>query len=291
MISAFKKISVAFIIAIQIFAVISVYAATPEATDLFYVNDYADVLSQETEDIILKRSTELYEKTGAQIVVLTVKSLDGKDISEFGLETARAWGIGTAGKDNGVLILLSTGDREVRIEVGYGLEGCINDAKAGRMIDTYATSRYRSGDYSFGTENLYNAVLNAVLQEYGLETIPGTPVYSDDIPLPDFKTGVGIVLLLIISLLFLWMFIWLLFLVGATLIYWVMRLVDNTKNTHHAEAFLPNLKICINPVKLAEILIFYRFRNRRWRSSGGSGSSRNRGGGGGFGGGGASRGF
>ncbi len=290
MMSDIKKISAAIIIAVQIFAAVLVYAAAPEPTDDFYVNDYAGVLSQETEDIILKQSTELYEKTGTQIVVLTVKTLDGKSIEEYSLETARAWGIGTAGKDNGVLILLATGDRKVRIEVGYGLEGCINDAKAGRMIDTYATSRYRRGDYSYGTETLYKAVLNAVRQEYGLETIPGAPVYSDDIPLPDFETGLFIVLMLLGTVVLLGTGIWLLVLAGAVLIYLVLRLTDKAKNTHRARDFLPDLKTCLNPFKVLFFLFFLGRRYGRRGSGNGRGPS-NHGRGGGFGGGGASRGF
>ncbi len=154
--------------------------AALQPTDRFYVNDYANVLSQQTKDAIYSTSKAMYNETGAQVVVLTVNSLDGKSIEDYGLETARAWKIGSAEKNNGILLLLSTGDRAVRIEVGYGLEGSINDAKAGRLIDEFAVPYYKDNDFSQGTENLYYAVMNIVRQEYGLEVLPDTPVYNEN---------------------------------------------------------------------------------------------------------------
>ncbi len=153
--------------------------AVLKPTEQFYVNDYADVLSQETEDAIFNASKELYDRTGAQVVVLTIASLDGKSIEDYGIETARSWKIGSANKNNGILILLSTGDREVRVEVGYGLEGCLNDAKAGRLIDEFAVPYYKDNNFAEGTQRLFYAVLNIVRQEYGLEVLPDTPVYDE----------------------------------------------------------------------------------------------------------------
>ena len=106
---------------------------------------------------------------GAQVVVLTVTTLDGNDITEYAMEIARAWGIGDKEEDNGVLILLSTGDREVRVEVGYGLEGCLPDGKAGRLTDTYAAPYYAQNDFATGTEQLFHAVMNVVCEEYSID--------------------------------------------------------------------------------------------------------------------------
>ena len=144
-------------------------AATPSPTAAFYVNDMAGVLSAEQEKSMVSAAEQLAKQTGAQVVVLTVTTLDGKDITEYALEIARAWGIGGKEKNNGVLILLSTGDREVRVEVGLGLEGCLPDGKTGRLIDTYAIPYYAQNDFGNGTEQLFHAVMNVVCEEYSID--------------------------------------------------------------------------------------------------------------------------
>ena len=99
----------------------SVFAAINPSKE-FFVNDYAEVLSEETKKCILDNSAALCEKTKAQIVVVTVKSLEGKDVSDYSLELFRNWGIGDKKLNNGLLVLLSTEDRKVKIDVGDGLE-------------------------------------------------------------------------------------------------------------------------------------------------------------------------
>ncbi len=140
-------------------------------TDAFYVNDYAGVLTESQEAGMIAAARDLASKTKAQVVVLTVKSLEGKPIEEYALEVARDWGIGDKKEDNGVLILLSTGDREIRIEVGLGLEGCLPDGKTGRLIDTNAIPYYAKDDFANGTEQLFYAVLNTVRAEYNLASV------------------------------------------------------------------------------------------------------------------------
>ena len=147
----------------------AVSAATPSPTAAFYVNDKAGVLSDAQEKSMVSAAEQLAKQTGAQVVVLTVTTLDGKDITEYALEIARAWGIGDKEKNNGVLILLSTGDREVRVEVGYGLEGCLPDGKTGRLIDDYAIPYYAQNDFATGTEQLFHAVMNVVCEEYSID--------------------------------------------------------------------------------------------------------------------------
>ena len=107
-------------------------------TDRFFVNDFADVISSEDEDRIYQAGVQLYEKTKAQVVAVTVPTLDGMDISDFGVQLGRQWGVGDKEKNNGVLLIFALEERRVRIEVGYGLEGALTDAKTGRLLDQYA---------------------------------------------------------------------------------------------------------------------------------------------------------
>lgn len=175
-------------------AVVLLCGAGVEPTTQFYVNDYAQVLEQSTEDFIMEHSPSLAQETGAQVVVLTVPSLDGKSPDDYALEVGRDWDIGGAQEKNGLLILLSTGDRQIRVEVGAGLEGALNDAKVGRIIDDYAVGYYGEDDFDTGTLELYKALLSQVMEEYNLESLPG---YEDA---GDGDTGliIGTVLFILI---------------------------------------------------------------------------------------------
>ncbi len=148
--------------------------AVPSHSTQFYVNDYADVLSPETETEILNAGLTLNSETTAQVVVLTVSELDGKDIADFAVETLRSWEIGSADDDNGVLIVLAVEERQVWITVGYGLEGTLTDIRTGQLQDQYAVPYYRNDDFDTGTLMLYNAIVTEIrTEEYGLTPLDG----------------------------------------------------------------------------------------------------------------------
>lgn len=141
-------------------------ADIPKPTNNFYVNDFAGILSQDTIDYIMDTNIDLNDKTGAQIVVVTMDTLDGDDLETFATDLFRSYGIGDAGEDNGVLLLLVKEDRDIRIEVGYGLEGAINDAKAGRILDTYAIPYLKYDKWDEGVLNTFKAIEEQVKTEY-----------------------------------------------------------------------------------------------------------------------------
>ena len=173
---------------------VCVFAEIP-APGTNYANDYADVLSPQTETHI-NETSKTYSGDGTQIVVVTVTSLDGMDIETYSNRLFRSWGIGDKDKDNGLLILLSTGDRKLRIEVGRGLEGTFNDAKCGRLMDLYAIPHLKNNDYDTGIKNLYDAVIA------GIED----PVFLEELT-EDDETGIseiiGIIVLIILYLIIL----------------------------------------------------------------------------------------
>lgn len=137
-----------------------------------YVNDQAGVLKQETKQYMIQMAKKLEEKTQAQIAVVTVKSLEGKTVEEYANEVFRAYGIGQEGKNNGVLILCSTGERKLRIEVGYGLEGRLTDGKTGRIQDEYMVPDLKNDNYNDGLKKGFNALLQEIADEYQV-TIEG----------------------------------------------------------------------------------------------------------------------
>ncbi len=141
----------------------------PEPTNEFYISDLANVLSDETKGYILNQSRALDESTTAQVVVATVETLDGASIEEYAVDLFRNWGIGSKEKNNGLLILLAPNEREIRVEVGDGLEGKINDSKAGRFIKEYAVPHLKNNDWDNGIHDLYTVILSEVYGEYGME--------------------------------------------------------------------------------------------------------------------------
>lgn len=143
-----------------------VSAAVVSPDDVFYVYDGAQVLSEETEQYILNTNRELEGKTGAQIVVVTISSLEGRSLEEYATELFRQWGIGDSEKNNGVLLLCAVGDRQFRVEVGYGLEGDLPDGKTGRMQDAYIIPLLQEDQFDAGIKNGYSAFLQAVAEAY-----------------------------------------------------------------------------------------------------------------------------
>lgn len=99
------------------------------------VVDEVGILSSQTREEIATLSTILEQKTSIQLVVVVLKSLEGRAIEEYGVDLARHWKIGQQDKNNGILLILAPSEREVRIEVGYGLEGDLTDAVSKKIIE------------------------------------------------------------------------------------------------------------------------------------------------------------
>ena len=141
------------------------------------VVDGADVLSSEVERTLTDMLAEHERATSNQVVVLTVPSLEGDTVEGFALRAFNEWGLGQADRDNGVLILIARDEREMRIEVGYGLEGALTDAEAGRIIRSEFVPAFRNGDYDGGTLAGASAVIGTIEGTYvPVDTAPGDEV-------------------------------------------------------------------------------------------------------------------
>jgi uncharacterized protein len=131
-----------------------------------YVTDLAGILSPETT-VKLERFLRDFERSDStQLAVLTVPSLEGEALEEYALRVAETWGVGQKGKDNGALLLIARAERQVRIEVGRGLEGRLTDLLAGRIIDQEITPRFKAGDFDGGVLAGVAAMAEAVRGEY-----------------------------------------------------------------------------------------------------------------------------
>lgn len=114
------------------------------------ITDLASVLSATQAADLDNRLAGLEQRTGSQVAVLILDSTRPETVEQFALRVAETWTLGREGIDDGVLLLVAIDDRKLRIEVGYGLEGAIPDARANRIIDRYITPYFREGDYAAG---------------------------------------------------------------------------------------------------------------------------------------------
>ena len=114
------------------------------------VSDAAGVLTPDAVAGLETRLQALEAATGTQLVVATVPDLGGYEIDEYGYQLGRAWGIGQKGTNNGAILLVAPGQRKLRIEVGYGLEGVLTDAVSGRIIRQVIVPRLKAGDMAGG---------------------------------------------------------------------------------------------------------------------------------------------
>ncbi len=114
------------------------------------VVDDAGILRAHTKRELTDMLADHERATGDQVVVVTLASLQRYPIEEYGYELGRYWGIGQKGKNNGALLIVAPNEHKVRIEVGYGLEGQLTDAKSRAIIDNYILPSFKRGDFNFG---------------------------------------------------------------------------------------------------------------------------------------------
>jgi uncharacterized protein len=121
--------------------------------------DDAELLAPAARDRVAALLREHEMRTGNQIAVLTVPSLDGDSIEDYALAVFETWKLGRKGKDNGVLLVIVPRERKLRIEVGYGLEGTLTDAAASRIIRNVITPALKAGDFDAGVESGVAAIV------------------------------------------------------------------------------------------------------------------------------------
>jgi len=129
------------------------------------VVDDAHILSEQTRGDLDQKLAALEAKTSRQLVVVTLPSLQGYAISDYGYQLGRAWGIGQAKLNNGVLFIIAPNERKVRIEVGYGLEPILTDALSELIIQQAVLPQFRAGDFNGGVE----AGATALIQQLSLD--------------------------------------------------------------------------------------------------------------------------
>jgi uncharacterized protein len=169
----FKNIFIACLLLVQVCSAAVGFAEMslppkPAPGPSMYVQDYAGVLSTAAKQNIGALGQTLDQKTTAQLVVVTVKTLNDVPIEDYALGILRSWGLGTKEKNNGALILIAVNDRKSRIEVGYGLEGILPDGRTGRIQDEYMLPYFRKGQYEQGILQAYAATAQIIAKDAGV---------------------------------------------------------------------------------------------------------------------------
>jgi uncharacterized protein len=126
------------------------------------VTDQANIIPAPAKASIEAKLQNLEDKSSIQLVVATVSSLEGGDIESYANGLFRAWKLGLAKKNNGVLFLIAPNERKMRIEVGYGLEGVLTDAVSSVIIRSAVAPRFKAGDFSGGIERGVDVIIDVL---------------------------------------------------------------------------------------------------------------------------------
>ena len=171
----------------------SAFAGIPEPTASFYVADYADVITQETEQHIIEKNAELeYYCDGAQIVVVTVDFLDGMDIEDYCYKLFNDWQIGST-SNNGVLLLLTIGEENYWCMVGKGLEGELTAGDLDDLLWIYLEDSFAAEMYDFGVKETFDQLANEMYNIYDVHIYSdgsaSTDVYDEEMTFLDWVIG------------------------------------------------------------------------------------------------------
>lgn len=163
-----RSILLATFLILLIFTNLASAITLPDYSGDIYVQDFAEIISPELEADIRGISRSLEDQTKAQISIVTIESLEANDIETYANELFREWEIGDQEEENGVLLLITNKEKKFRLEIGYGLEGRINDAKAGDILRAAAPS-FEAGNIDQGVKTIYESLIREISEEYGID--------------------------------------------------------------------------------------------------------------------------
>jgi len=160
------------------------------------VNDLADMMTPVQQDELERMLLQYEQESSTQITIVTIKSLGAYEVAQYATELGNKWGVGSQGKDNGVVIFASAEDRKINISPGYGLEGALTDAMCGRIIRNEMVPEFKSGHYFNGFRKAADAVVKATRGEYTADPKQEQP---EGVGLLGALLVVGIILFVIIA--------------------------------------------------------------------------------------------
>ncbi|MDD5085272.1 MAG: TPM domain-containing protein [Candidatus Omnitrophica bacterium] len=172
-----------------------------------YVSDFAEIIGEDTESKLNALLSRLKEKTTAEVAVVTIKSLNSDTVENYASRLFEQYGIGKYGKDNGVLLLVAVGDKKLRIETGYGLEGALPDGLCGEIIRDDIVPYFKQGDYTRGVLAGTLHIAEIVAKEYNYDLGQDLSLLAIDAPKPRHVKSSPFVNFVVLVLIFLfWRF-------------------------------------------------------------------------------------
>lgn len=189
-----RRIFFVFLFLIGLFCTNAFAISIPNKPDN-YINDYAHILSANTISTLNLSLKQYEQKTSNQIVVATFPGKLDVPIEDFSITLENKWKIGQKNKDNGVILVIFPEEHQLRIEVGYGLEGAIPDALANTIIQQEITPAFKTGDYDKGVSAGVSAIMLAAKGEYK----PTTETFSHQDALAIFFLIIAVLLILFLN--------------------------------------------------------------------------------------------
>lgn len=180
-----------------------------------YVQDFANILTENEEIQMRNMGRSIEDQTTSQIAVLTIDSIGETSIEEYSVEAYRKYGLGSTEENNGVLLVLAMKEKKIRIEVGYGLEGTIPDGKAGRILDEYAIPHLQNGQPNLAVMNTFQALANEVSGTSEFGQVPSQEQQQQDFPIPSWLLIIIIIGVVVLDFMFF----------GGTLTYLLLSII------------------------------------------------------------------
>lgn len=163
------------------------------------VVDEADLIDPQAESRLSSLLAAHEQASGGeQLVVVTLPDLQGRSIEAFGVALGRAWGIGQQGEDNGALLIVAPAERQVRIEVGYGLEGRLTDAQSALIINRILLPAFRQGDFERGIVQATEAMIRVLDGEVSAEAAPPPVLPLQQAPPPAWPALLFLLAMLVV---------------------------------------------------------------------------------------------
>lgn len=170
----------------------------PEAKG--FVNDFSNVLTASQESQLNALLTHYAETSGNEIAIVIIELPQDEVLEDYTYDIAEAWGVGGKANDNGILVAVYPAARQMRIEVGYGLEGAVPDIIAKEVMDNYMRPAFRANDYYTGIRDASEALIAATNGEY--ENAPTRTYYTRNTSPGTGGNGGQIVVIIMIIILF-----------------------------------------------------------------------------------------
>jgi len=174
-----KRTTLHVVILVSLFLILGhcVWAAEDFPKPTGPVNDFAGVIPQTDKQKMEILATEVLQKTGTAVVVVTMPTVGDSDVAIYATELYQNWGIGKKGEDKGVLILLALKERRIRIETGYGVEGILPDGLVGEILDQYSVPFLKKDQYGKGLYNALSAVSVVIARDANVELTGEVKIY------------------------------------------------------------------------------------------------------------------